>query len=40
LTRNDGKWAATAKDMGMHRSNLHHLAARLGLLKKAKKGDY
>ena len=37
LTRNDGNWAATAKDIGMHRSNLHHLATRLGLLKKAKK---
>jgi anaerobic nitric oxide reductase transcription regulator len=40
LTKNDGNWAATAKDLGMHRSNLHHLAARLGLRKKAKKRDY
>ena len=40
LTKNDGNWAATAKDLGMHRSNLHHLATRLGLRKKAKKSDY
>ena len=37
LTKNDGNWAATAKDLGMHRSNLHHLATRLGLRQKAKK---
>ena len=40
LTKNDGNWAATAKDLGMHRSNLHHLATRLGLREKAKKSDY
>ncbi len=40
LTKNDGNWAATARDLGMHRSNLHHLATRLGLLKKTKKRDY
>ena len=34
LTKNDGNWAASAKDLGMHRSNLHHLATRLGLRKK------
>jgi anaerobic nitric oxide reductase transcription regulator len=34
LTKNDGNWAATAKGLGMHRSNLHHLATRLGLRKK------
>jgi anaerobic nitric oxide reductase transcription regulator len=34
LRKNDGNWAATAKDLGMHRSNLHHLATRLGLRKK------
>ena len=39
LTKNGGNWAATAKDLGMHRSNLHHLAARLGLLKKTRKRD-
>jgi anaerobic nitric oxide reductase transcription regulator len=37
LTKNDGNWAAAAKDLGMHRSNLHHLATRLGLRKKTKK---
>jgi transcriptional regulator with GAF, ATPase, and Fis domain len=37
LTKNDGNWAAAAKDLGMHRSNLHHLAIRLGLREKAKK---
>ncbi len=31
LAENDGNWAAAARDLGMHRSNLHHLAARLGL---------
>jgi anaerobic nitric oxide reductase transcription regulator len=36
LTKNDGNWAATAKDFGMHRSNLHHLATRLGLREKSK----
>jgi len=31
LEANDGNWAAAARDLGMHRSNLHHLAKRLGL---------
>jgi anaerobic nitric oxide reductase transcription regulator len=31
LQQNDGKWAATARDLGLHRSNLHRLAQRLGL---------
>jgi anaerobic nitric oxide reductase transcription regulator len=31
LNRNGGNWAAAARDLGMHRSNLHHLARRLGL---------
>ena len=31
LSDNDGNWAATARVLGMHRSNLHHLAGRLGL---------
>jgi anaerobic nitric oxide reductase transcription regulator len=26
-----GNWAAAARALGMHRSNLHHRAARLGL---------
>jgi anaerobic nitric oxide reductase transcription regulator len=29
--RNGGNWAAAARDLGMHRSNLHRLASRLGL---------
>jgi anaerobic nitric oxide reductase transcription regulator len=28
-----GNWAAAARVLGMHRSNLHHLAQRLGLLE-------
>ncbi len=31
LEENDGNWSATARDLKMHRSNLHHLAVRLGL---------
>lgn len=31
LARHDGVWAAAARDLGMHRSNLHHLSQRLGL---------
>jgi anaerobic nitric oxide reductase transcription regulator len=31
LERNDGSWAAAARELGLHRSNLHHLARRLGL---------
>ena len=31
LNRNNGNWAAAARDMNMHRSNLHNLAKRLGL---------
>jgi len=37
LAQNDGNWAATARDLGMHRSNLHHLATRLDLRKNEKK---
>ena len=33
LVKNEGNWAATACDLGMHRSNLHNFAARLGLRK-------
>jgi anaerobic nitric oxide reductase transcription regulator len=29
LSRNRGNWAAAARDLGMHRSNLHNLAKRL-----------
>lgn len=31
VARHGGNWAAAARDLGMHRSNLHHLAGRLGL---------
>jgi anaerobic nitric oxide reductase transcription regulator len=31
IERHQGNWAAAARDLGMHRSNFHHLAARLGL---------
>jgi len=31
LARHDGCWAAVARELGMHRGNLHHLARRLGL---------
>jgi anaerobic nitric oxide reductase transcription regulator len=30
LERHGGSWAAAARELGMHRSNLHHLARRLG----------
>jgi anaerobic nitric oxide reductase transcription regulator len=30
----NGNWAAAARDLGMHRSNLHNLAVRLGLRKR------
>lgn len=33
LRRNQGVWAHAAKELGMHRSNLHNLAVRLGLKK-------
>jgi len=32
VERHDGNWAAAARELGMHRSNLHQLARRLGLL--------
>lgn len=31
LAAHGGNWAAAARALGMHRSNLHHLAARLGV---------
>jgi anaerobic nitric oxide reductase transcription regulator len=31
LARNAGNWSAAARELGLHRSNLHHLAKRLGL---------
>lgn len=34
LQRNNGNWAAAARDLDMNRSNLHNLATRLGIRKK------
>ena len=34
LDAKNGNWAATARELGMHRSNLHNLAARLQIRKK------
>ncbi len=31
LEQSSGNWAAAARSLGLHRSNLHHLARRLGL---------
>src|SRR5207244_4480368 len=31
VARNHGNWAAAARELGLHRSNLHHRARRLGL---------
>jgi len=31
ITKRNGNWAAAARDLDMHRSNLHNLAIRLGL---------
>jgi anaerobic nitric oxide reductase transcription regulator len=33
LERHQGSWAAAARELGLHRSNLYHLARRLGLDK-------
>jgi anaerobic nitric oxide reductase transcription regulator len=34
LKNNDGNWAGAARDLGMHRSNLHRLASRLNLIER------
>jgi anaerobic nitric oxide reductase transcription regulator len=34
LDENEGNWAAAARSLKMHRSNLHNLATRLGLRHK------
>lgn len=34
LRKNNGNWAATARDLEMHRSNLHNLAKRLNMLER------
>ena len=36
IAHNDGNWAAAARDLGLQRGNLHHLARRLGLKDAAK----
>ena len=33
IDRHGGNWAAAARDLGLHRSNLHHLAGRLGIAR-------
>lgn len=33
IEESGGNWAAAARALGMARSNLHHMAARLGLRK-------
>lgn len=33
LQANNNNWAKTARSLGLHRSNLHHLAKRLGLIE-------
>jgi anaerobic nitric oxide reductase transcription regulator len=35
IERNGGNWAAAARALGMHRSNLHHLATRLGMRERS-----
>ncbi|MDY0005112.1 MAG: nitric oxide reductase transcriptional regulator NorR [Polyangia bacterium] len=34
LYLHEGNWSAAARSLGMHRSNLHHLAVRLGLKER------
>jgi anaerobic nitric oxide reductase transcription regulator len=34
IARHGGNCAAAARTLGMHRSNLHHLATRLGLRER------
>lgn len=36
LIMNEGNWAVAARDLEMHRSNLHNLSIRLGLRKTRK----
>jgi len=39
LERSHGSWAGAARELGVHRSNLHHLARRLGLRDPAKQSS-
>jgi len=34
VARHRGNWAAAARDLGLHRSNFHHLAKRMGIRKE------
>jgi anaerobic nitric oxide reductase transcription regulator len=36
VTKRNGNWSAAARDLGLHRSNLHNLATRLGIRKTNK----
>ncbi len=38
VERHRGNWAAAARELGLHRSNLHQLAARLGLRVRQRRG--
>ncbi len=38
VERHGGNWAAAARELGLHRSNLHQLAGRLGLRKPSSSG--
>ena len=40
VERHSGNWAAAARELGLHRSNLHQLARRLGLLVRQTKGKH
>ncbi len=39
LSDAQGNWAAAARSLGMHRSNFHHLAARLGLKDRGRRSQ-
>ena len=39
VERHRGNWAAAARELGLHRSNLHQLAARLGLRVRQTRGN-
>jgi anaerobic nitric oxide reductase transcription regulator len=39
VERHQGNWAAAARELGLHRSNLHQLAARLGLRVRQTRGN-
>jgi len=38
VERHQGNWAAAARELGLHRSNLHQLATRLGLRVRQTRG--